>query len=647
MKFALCPFLSGIKTVVRCSGMILGIGMLVLTTCRAQTTPNLQWERARGGSRLDQLFALQQTADGGYIVGGASESGISADKSEITQGDRDFWILKLAPDGSKEWDKTFGASSEDVLYSLQQTRDGGYILGGYTYGAGGDLSGVVRGGSDYWVIKLSADGTKEWDRVFGGDSFEILRGVQQTSDGGYILGGYSNSGISGDKTEDRRGTMQTNDYWVVKISANGTKQWDKTFGGGLNDQLYAIQQTRDGGYIMGGTSTSGMGGDKSETNQLSGEYEYDSDYWIVKIAANGTKQWDRTLGGDGAEDLRALKETSDGGFILGGQSEAIASGDKTEEPKGASDYWVVKLSPAGEKQWDRTIGSASRDELHALLQSPDGSFILAGSSESCACGDKTGKSRGSFDYWVVKLSMNGTTVIWDKTVGSKGADNLRAVAPTSDGGYLLGGYTDAGAGGEKSQVSRGSYDYWIVKLEADQPPLPVTLITFAGHTEGNMAELSWATTSETQSSFFEIQQSTDGKSWNKLGIVNAKGESNSLVSYQYAHARIAAGSKNLYRLRIVDADGKFTYSKIISLTFGEVERVSIYPNPTSEILSFQGSDWKQVRKVELINSRSAVVYSSAKPVRSIDVSRLQPGLYFARVVRKDGTSQLHKVVVAH
>jgi len=159
-------------------------------------------------------------------------------------------------------------------------------------------------------LNLSAQSTpsKQWDKDFGGNGGDQLNFSQQTSDGGYILGGYSFSGISGDKTEASRGS---NDFWVVKIDANGAKQWDKRFGGTGSDALNSLQQTSDGGYILGGTSSSGISGDKTEASRGG------NDFWVVKIDANGTKQWDKRFGGSGSDNLNSVRQTSEGGYILG------------------------------------------------------------------------------------------------------------------------------------------------------------------------------------------------------------------------------------------------------------------------------------------------------------------------------------------
>ncbi len=140
---------------------------------------------------------------------------------------------------NKLWDKTIGGNSDDYFTSLQPTRDGGYILGGWSYSSkSGDKSGNNKGGWDYWVVKLKADGSKEWDKTIGGNDSDILLSVQQTSDGGYILGGYSWSSKSNDKTGNSKGST---DYWVVKLKADGSKVWDKTLGGNGSDVLVSLR----------------------------------------------------------------------------------------------------------------------------------------------------------------------------------------------------------------------------------------------------------------------------------------------------------------------------------------------------------------------------------------------------------------------
>ncbi len=300
--------------------------------------PTLQWDADFGGTDNEQFAAVQQTKDGGYIAGGYSESGISGDKTQPSQGSSDYWIVKTDSNGLKLWDARFGGTSVDQLTCLQQTKDGGYILGGISFsGIGGDKTQASQGSSDYWIVKINAKGKKQWDADFGGTSFDELHSLQQTADGGYILGGASFSNISGDKTQNTKGGK---DFWIVKIDSNGVKQWDADFGGDKFEELFTIQQSKEGGYIMGGYSLSGVNGDKTDPSR--GRY----DFWVVKTNAKGIKSWDAAYGGKDDDWLTQIRQTTEGGYILGGWSWSGKSGDKTQNTKGAN-------FPA---QWDPKLG---------------------------------------------------------------------------------------------------------------------------------------------------------------------------------------------------------------------------------------------------------------------------------------------------
>jgi hypothetical protein len=419
--------------------------------------PTKLWDRTFGGSEIEYLTTTLQTRDGGYIIGGTSDSDISGDKTQSSQGTRDYWLVKIDANGDKEWDRTFGGSSFNALESLQQTSDGGYILGGTSdSGISGDKTQPSRGDKDYWLVKISATGTKQWDRTFGGSNYDYLGVVQQTSDGGYLLGGDSTSPLSGEKTQTGRGSF---DYWVVKVDANGAKQWDQCFGGSGADHLYAMHQTRGGGYILGGYSDSGIGGDK--TQSIKGG----NDYWLVKLDANGTKEWDQSYGGSSDDNLKTMQQTREGGYILGGYSESGISGEKTQPSQGEGDYWLVKVDANGTKQWDQSYGGSRFDALTKLQQTSDGGYIMGGASASGISGDKTQPSRGDTDFWLVKTDAGGTK-LWDQSLGGTGLDELLSLQQTSDGGYILAGQSDSGISGDKTQPSQGLYDYWVIKLGA-------------------------------------------------------------------------------------------------------------------------------------------------------------------------------------
>ncbi len=425
--------------------------ILLTATVQAQ---EIEWQNTIGGNYTDQLYSIQQTTDGGYILGGWSESYISGDKTENSFGGSDYWVVKLDSKGNIQWQNTIGGNSGDGLYSVQQTTDGGYILGGVsTSNISGDKTENSQGYIDYWVVKLDASGNIQWQNTIGGNSDDYLTSIQQTTDGGYILGGWSNSNISGDKTENSQGDY---DYWVLKLDPTGNIQWQNTIGGSINDQLYSIQQTIDGGYILGGWSNSNISGDKTENSQ-------GTDYWVVKLDASGNIQWQNTIGGSFLDYLNCMQQTSDGGFILAGSSQSGISGDKTEDSQGGSDYWVVKLDAFGNIQWQNSIGGNSDDYLTSIQQTIDGGYILGGYSNSGISGDKTENYQGLYDYWVVKLDATGN-IQWQNTIGGNSWDELISIQQTNDGGYILGGHSSSGISGDKTENSQGDYDYWVVKL---------------------------------------------------------------------------------------------------------------------------------------------------------------------------------------
>ena len=426
----------------------------------AQTTPTIAWQNTIGGNNLDHLQSIKQTKDGGYIIGGHSASGISGDKKEASQGDWDYWVVKLDRTGQTiEWQNTIGGNSIDKLESIEQTTDGGYILGGRSLsGISGDKTEANLGDRDYWIVKLNGKGKVVWQNTIGGNNGDHLASIQQTTDGGYILGGSSNSGISGDKTEANQGNW---DYWVVKLDRTGQKtEWQNTIGGSSTDYLNTIQQTTDGGYILGGHSASGISGDKTETSK--GYY----DYWIIKLNDKGKIVWQNTIGGTSMDELASIHQTTDGGYILGGRSLSGISGDKTEANLGDRDYWIVKLDDKGKIVWQNTIGGTSDDGLWSIQQTQERRYILGGRSLSGISGDKTERGQGWEDYWVVLLDGIGN-IVWQNTIGGDREDYLYSVEQTTDRGYILGGRSNSGISGDKTEASQGASDYWVVKINAD------------------------------------------------------------------------------------------------------------------------------------------------------------------------------------
>ncbi len=431
------------------------------------------WDYRYGGVDNEKLESFQQTAEGGYIMGGTSTSDETGDKSEPTRGGDDYWVVKTDRFGVKEWDRRFGGSLDDELHSVIQTTDGGYLLGGNSRsGISGDKTqanwdAAVNPSTDFWIVKLDASGNKLWDKRYGGLYADDLFSVIQTSDGGYMLGGFSISGITGDKTQTCWGSGP--DYWVVKIDALGNKQWDKRYGGTKNDQLYSMVQSNDGGYLFGGFSWSEISGDKTQANQ--GAINY-CDYWIVKTDASGIKQWDKRFGGNFNDQLDVLKKTADGGYVLAGYSWSDQSGDKSQPnfgPPNTSDYWVVKIDVNGNLKWEKTIGGNDREnDFGSIYQTNDKGYTISGTSYSNISGCKTENNYGIEQSWVVKMDSSGNQQ-WDKTIFTNGHDEASMAILSSDGSVVMANYSNGGIGGFKTQANHDTsiyqtYDFWIVKL---------------------------------------------------------------------------------------------------------------------------------------------------------------------------------------
>jgi|SRR6185436_4019082 len=413
------------------------------------------WDKRFGGTNLDKLCCLKETKDMGYILGGFSVSSAGGDKTQpnwdtINPITQDYWMVKIDSLGSKQWDKDFGGTGEDHLYSLEHTKDGGYILGGWSNsGISGDKVQNTVGSWDYWIVKTDSLGNKEWDKDFGGNSDDRLYSLQQTNDGGFILGGYSISGVGGDKTQPTWGNSY--DYWIVKIDSIGNKQWDKDFGGTDDDFLFSLQQTSDSGYIFGGISKSGISGDKTQLNW--GGW----DYWIIKTDALGNMQWDKDFGGTNNDRFYSLQQTVNGGYILGGYSDSGISGNKTQNTWGGIDYWILKTDSLGNKEWDKDFGGAgNEDEFRNISQTVDNGYLIAGTSYSNISGNKTENNLGSEQTWVLKTDSLGIKE-WDKTIFTLGHDEQGSAIQTKEGCYAVANYTNGGIGGYKTQANWGCF----------------------------------------------------------------------------------------------------------------------------------------------------------------------------------------------
>ena len=299
---------------------------------KLDTSRNIQWQKALGGSGDDIAYSVRQTADGRYIVAGMSNS-TDGDVSG-NHGNPDYWLVKLDTNGNLLWQKSFGGSAEDAASTVRQTSDGGYIIAGQSQSNDGNVSGN-HGYYDYWIVKTDTNGNLQWQKSFGGSSDDVAYSIEQTNDSGYIIAGSTQS-YDGDVTGYDWGYE---DYWIVKTDNKGILQWEKCLGGSDSDVAASIQPTRDNGYIVAGSSKSDDGDVRGHHGDsgYSGPY----DYWVVKLAGDGEIQWQKPLGGNSTDIARSIQQTRDGGYIVGGYSQ---SNDGDVSGNSGIAYWIVKLA---------------------------------------------------------------------------------------------------------------------------------------------------------------------------------------------------------------------------------------------------------------------------------------------------------------
>ena len=419
--------------------LLLAMGTVLSAQTLMAQAPAIEWQKCLGGTFYDGVSSIKQTTDGGFIVAGTTSSN-DGDVSE-NNGDFDFWVVKLTTNGTIQWQKCYGGSSYDEAFDIIQTSDGGYIVGGVTQSNDGDVIGnngnqrgwiiklysngdiqwqiyvggqhgspnkiiqTVDGGyivagskfcvsppllsADLWVIKLTSDGGIQWESCLGGSSYDVAFDIIQTSEGGYIVAGGTHS-YNGNVI----GNHGSADLWVVKLTNNGSLQWQKCYGGTNMDYAQSIFQTYDGGYIVAGITESNDG-------DVIGNHG-GGDYWIVKLSNNGLIQWQKCLGGSLTEGmygtygpLCVLQDSVDG-YILAGTTESN-NGDVSGN-NGNYDSWVVKLTIDGNIQWQKCIGGGGTDIAKSILKTLDGGYIVAG-------------NYGFADGWLVKLNFNNLSQI--------------------------------------------------------------------------------------------------------------------------------------------------------------------------------------------------------------------------------------------
>ena len=314
------------------------------------------WTKTFGGTGWDVSSSVQQTNDGGYIITGGVES--------FGNGNDDVYLIKTDQSGNELWAKTFGGTERDMGYSVQQTTDGGYIVTGLTTSFGN--------GNELYLIKTDGSGNEQWFKTYGGTYVDIGQSVQQTTDGGYIITGVTNSFGNGSE-----------EVLLIKTDGNGDSLWTKTFGGTdwEEDWGNSVQQTNDGGYIITGWT---------HPDPTPGSLD-DSEVLLIKTDGSGNEEWTKTFGGADGESGSSVQQTADGGYIIAGSTSSFGNGDE--------DVYLIKTDGSGNEQWFKTFGGVGGESGSSVQQTNDGGYIIAGSTTSFG--------NGGSDIYLIKTDENG------------------------------------------------------------------------------------------------------------------------------------------------------------------------------------------------------------------------------------------------
>jgi hypothetical protein len=411
--------------------------------------PSIEWQKCLGGSNIDYVYSIEQTSDEGYIIGGVT----SSNDGDVTGnlGYQNYWVVKLNSSGNLVWQKSLGGLNIESITSIEQTSDGAYIILGNTLSNDGDVSGN-HGSEDIWVVKLNNLGNIVWQKCLGGSNNENAYSIEQTSDEGYIIGGVTSSN-DGDVSGNHGGS----DIWVIKLNDLGNIEWQKCLGGSGEETTTSIKQTSDGGYIISGNTGSYL-----NDGDVSG-FHGGGDAWVVKLNNSGNLVWQKCLGGvDNESPITEFQQTTDGTYI-GVITTASNDGDVSGN-HGFEDIWVVKLNNLGNIVWQKCLGGSSSESTLwqkglVIQQTADGGYVINCLTYSND-GDVSG-NHGGRDIWVVKLNDLGN-IEWQKCLGGSGEETTTSIEQTSDGGYIIDGTTTTNDGDVSGY--HGDTDIWVVKL---------------------------------------------------------------------------------------------------------------------------------------------------------------------------------------
>ncbi|HNV72174.1 MAG TPA: hypothetical protein PKO06_20875, partial [Candidatus Ozemobacteraceae bacterium] len=389
---------------------------------------NIVWQHSFGGTSDDGAHCLRLTGDGGWVTAGFTQS-TDGDIKEFA-GKSDALVIKYDSAGKVAWSRVYGEGERDVAYSIALTSDGGYVFTGSTEHCT-DEDAHYCGSNDLWVVRLTAGGEVLWQKCFGGNHDEVGTGIQQTSDGGFIVVGTTCSSDG----EEVGTTLGETDALVLKLDVNGELVWSKRLGGIGDDVGYGVQQTTDSGYVVTGRIDVGP--------ETLGALHGLGDVMIVRLDASGEVVWQQHYGGTDEDIGYGVTQTTDGGFAVIGCTHS-SDGD-VRGNHGGNDVWALKLAASGTLEFQHCYGGVDEEVGFAIHPLSDGDFIVAGQTHSVN-GDLTTRNYRGADLWLLRLD-GILNLRWQIPFGSRKTDVGHDVQAMPDGTFLV-----AGSGSPRDEI---------------------------------------------------------------------------------------------------------------------------------------------------------------------------------------------------
>jgi hypothetical protein len=558
--------------------------VLILIIDSSANAQDILWKKNYGLSTADDIGrSVIETIDGGIAVVGYTGS--------FGAGGNDVWLIKTNADGDTLWARTYGGSNGDFGYSIKETNDGGFIIGGGTYSYG-------LGGADFYLIRTNSIGDTLWTKTFGEVNDDFCLSLDITDDG-YILAGKKNSNLPFHP-----------DMWIIKTDQLGNQIWEKTYAASADEIAYSIENTNDGGFIIGGTNNS-------------------VDGWVLKLDSFGDTIWTKIF----EFRVHSIFESIDGYYISTG---IIYMGGEDW------DIVLAKTDSLGNELWSKTYDYNNEFDIgYSVQQTIDGGYIVCGSG------------KWDVDYgWIIRTNEFGDT-LWTKSVESYSSDNVLSSLATDFYSIIQLSNGDYVATGNQPYLPVSDHAQQLLLMKISSDIVPVELTSFTANVEQNSVSLNWQTATETNNSGFEVQRTSPlpspyegegdetGSSWSIVGFVPGFGTTTEPKSYSFVDENLSSG-KYQYRLKQIDFDGRFEYSKTVEVEISAPTEFTLeqnYPNPfnpsTTISFSIPEKSFVTLKVYDMLGREVAELVNEELETgnfeKTFDASSLSSGVYIYRI----------------